>query len=115
MSLRLSISLTLLTVLSFPAEAVPTYSQINHIAQRICQLPEREQPTTTEIKPGLYYDPQATAIYNQEMGELLDSGDLLPIQWVNKDLMESVDNRLVGEIYARCQRHMGFTRNLNGE
>ncbi len=113
MNFRLSISLTLLTVLSLPAQAVPTASQIKYIAQRICQLPETEIPQTEENKLGtteFYYDPQATAIYNQEMGKLLDNGELLPIEWVNEDIMGPIDNRLVEEIYAKCQRRMTFGR-----
>jgi hypothetical protein len=115
---RFSILLTLLTVLSLPAQALPTYSQIKYIAQRICKLPPTEIPQGVEIEPGkteFYYDPKATAIYNQEIGKLLYNGDLLPIEFVNEDIMKPINNRLAQEIYAECQRRMKFGRNLDAE
>ena len=114
MSFRLPISLTLLTVLSLPAQAVPTSSQIKNIAQRICQLPEPEI-SQTEGTTESYQDPQATAIYHQEMGKLLDNGNLLPIDFVNDDFMEPIQNRLIQEIYAQCQRKMTWIDNSDSE
>lgn len=114
MSFRLSISLTLLTVLSLPAQAVPSYSQISYIAQRICELPGREFVPDVEIKPETIETaqrplPEVDAIYYQEMGKLLNNGHLLPIEFVNNDVMEPIKNRLLQEIYAKCQRRLTFT------
>ncbi len=118
MYFRLPISLILLTILSLPAQAVPTASQIKYVAQRICQLPEPEIPEGADIKPGTteyFSHPEATAIYYQEMGKLLDNGSVLPVDFVNDDVMEPIKNRLVQEIYAKCQRKMTWTNDSDSE
>lgn len=120
MSFRLSISLTLLTVLSLPAQAVPTHSQISYIAQRICELPEQEVVRDVEINPENIETaqrslPEVNAIYYQEIGKLLDNGNLLPIEFDNDDVMEAIENRLLQEIYAKCQRRLIFTNDSDSE
>ncbi len=49
------------------------------------------------------------------MGKLLDNGELLPIEWANEDIMGPIDNRLVEEIYVKCQRGMTFSRDSSAE
>lgn len=49
------------------------------------------------------------------MGKLLDNGSVLPVDFVNDDVMEPIKNRLVQEIYAKCQRKMTWTNDSDSE
>ena len=118
MYFRLPISLTLLTVLSLPAQALPTASQIKYIAQRICQLPEPEIPEGVDIEPGTteyFFDPEMTAIYHQAMGKLLDNGSVLPVEFVDDNVMEPIQNRLIQEVYTKCQRKITWMDESDSE
>ena len=79
-----------LGLFALPTQALPTSSQITTLAQRICELPRQSSEKEYE---------EAVA---QGLGGWLHQGSLTFDDLNNKDTMEIITNKLVGQMTETC-------------
>jgi hypothetical protein len=76
-------------VSSLPSQAVPTSSQINETAQRLCEIPGESSSMTRNI-------------YYQEVKKWVDDGSLTVSDIEDEEIRENLNRELIKEIHKTC-------------